>query len=116
MMPFLTENHNIQITMQSDKVEEIPCGTSGGAMIIFDKIEVVNRLKREYVYDTIKNYTTAYDTAMIFSKIHHEVNQFCSAQTLQEVFIDRFDQMDDILLKALQVCASNNIVWKTADF
>ena len=55
--------------MQSDKVEEIPCGTSGGAMIIFDKIEVVNRLKREYVYDTIKNYTTAYDTAMIFSKV-----------------------------------------------
>ena len=38
------------------QVVDIPCGTSGGVMIYFDKIEVVNRLKKEGVYDTIKNY------------------------------------------------------------
>ena len=81
--------------MQTDKVEEIPCGTSGGAMIIFDKIEVVNRLKKEYVIDTIRNYSTSYDQAMIFSKIHHEINQWCSGHTLHEVFIEQFDQLDE---------------------
>ena len=33
------------------------------------------------------NYTTKYDTTMIFNKIHHEINQFCSSHTLQEVYI-----------------------------
>ena len=52
----------------------IPCGTAGGVVIYFDKIEVVNRLRKEMVYDTIKNYTTNYDKTWIFDKIHHEIN------------------------------------------
>ena len=81
--------------MQTDSVTNIPCGTSGGVLIHFDKVdqgvnwialsaklrpppraevfvvaswrtpnrvlrdqvEVVNRLNREMVYDTVKNYT-----------------------------------------------------------
>jgi hypothetical protein len=31
MMPFLTTFTNIQITLQTDTVREIPCGTSGYA-------------------------------------------------------------------------------------
>ena len=30
--------------MQTDEVKNIPCGTSGGVVIYFDKIEVVNLL------------------------------------------------------------------------
>ena len=37
-------------------------------MLNFDKIEVVNRLKREYVYETIKNYTGDYDKIWIYDK------------------------------------------------
>lgn len=38
-------------------------------MITFEKIEVVNRLKKNLAYDTIKNYTVSYDQTWIFSKI-----------------------------------------------
>lgn len=54
-------------------------------MIYFDRIEVVNQLKANAVYDTVKNYTVHYDQPLIFDKVHHELNQFCSAHTLQEV-------------------------------
>ena len=75
--------------MQSDQVLNIPCGTRGGVMIYFEKVEVhpprkivdicagigasislallitpiqvVNKLKDEYVMDTIRNYTVNYD-------------------------------------------------------
>ena len=30
--------------MQSDEVKNVPCGTSGGVMIYFDRVEVVNIL------------------------------------------------------------------------
>ena len=34
----------VQVSIQTDEVTNIPCGTSDGIMISFEKIEVVNRL------------------------------------------------------------------------
>ncbi len=51
---------------------------------------------------TIRNYTVNYDKTWIYDKIHHEVNQFCSKHTLQEVYITLFNQLDDHLAKQLQ--------------
>lgn len=71
-------------------------------MIYFDRIEVVNILKADSVLHIVKNFTADYDRALIFDKIHHELNQFCSVHTLHEVFIDLFDQIDENLKTALQ--------------
>ena len=53
-------------------------------MIYFDKIEVVNILSRDAVIDIVRNYTVNYDRTLIFDKIHHEVNQFCSVRIPSE--------------------------------
>lgn len=45
----------------------------------------------------MRNYTAEYDKTLIFNKVHHELNQFCSAHTLHEVYIDLFDQIDENL-------------------
>merc|ERR1711871_1227686 len=88
--------------MQTDLVQNIPCGTRGGVVVYFDKIEVVNRLKKEFVYETVREYGVHYDKIWIFDKIHHEINQFCSKHTLQEVYIDLFDTIDEAMRDALQ--------------
>ena len=102
-------------------------------MISFDRVEVVNRLRSDFVYATIKNYTVNYDKTWIFDKIHHEINQvrlfkittqfassaspdtapsithkFCSSHTLQEVYITLFDTLDEHLAIVLQ---ANCDVW-----
>lgn len=53
MIPFLTTYYPVQVTIQTDKVTDIPvsrlvmqCGTSSGVILRFEKIEVVNRLKK----------------------------------------------------------------------
>uniref|UniRef100_A0A8C8K856 Erlin-1 n=1 Tax=Oncorhynchus tshawytscha TaxID=74940 RepID=A0A8C8K856_ONCTS len=113
MMPFLTTYRSVQTTLQTDEIKNVPCGTSGGVMIYFDRIEVVNMLVtptlspllcswRVGVVDTVKNYTADYDKTLIFNKIHHELNQFCSVHTLQEVYIELFDIIDENLKIALQ--------------
>merc|ERR1719373_419013 len=102
MIPFLTSVRNVQTTLQTDEVKNVPCGTSGGVMIYFDRIEVVNVLQNTAVYDIVKNYTADYDKALIFNKVHHELNQFCSGHTLQEVYIELFYQIDENLKNALQ--------------
>lgn len=50
----------------------------------------------------VRNFTADYDKTLIFNKIHHELNQFCSSHTLHEVYIDLFDQIDENLKGALQ--------------
>jgi len=102
MIPFITSVRNVQTTLQTDEVKNVPCGTSGGVMIYFDRIEVVNVLQYNAVYDIVKNFTADYDKPLIFDKVHHELNQFCSVHNLQEVYIELFDQIDENLKVALQ--------------
>lgn len=101
MLPILTSYKQVQTTMQTDEVKNIPCGTSGGVVIYFDKIEVVNFLSPNSVHSIVKNFTADYDKTLIFNKIHHELNQFCSVHTLQEVYIDLFSDIDEFLKTAL---------------
>lgn len=102
-MPFVTKHEEVVYTVQTDSVTSVPCGTASGVLINFAKIEVVNRLDRSQLLSTIKNYTVNYDKTWIYDKIHHEVNQFCSKNTLQEVYITKFDTLDDHLAEQLRV-------------
>nr|UVJ69098.1 Erlin-1 [Pagiophloeus tsushimanus] len=102
MIPLITSYKSVQVTLQTDEITNVPCGTSGGVMIYFDRIEVVNYLNVNSVMDIVRNYTADYDRTLIFNKIHHELNQFCSIHTLHEVYIDLFDQIDENLKQALQ--------------
>ena len=47
------------------------------------------------VYDIVRNYTADYDKTLIYNKIHHELNQFCSVHNLQEVYINLFGMYCD---------------------
>eukprot|EP00466_Bigelowiella_natans_P017187 jgi/Bigna1/80657/fgenesh1_pg.73_\ len=90
----ITEFHQIQISLQTDRVRNIPCGTSGGVVVTFDSIEVVNQLDEDKLIP---------DQLWIFDKIHHEINQFCSSHSLREVYIELFDTLDESLTNALQI-------------
>lgn len=102
LIPFITSYRSVQTTLQTDEVKNVPCGTSGGVVIYFDRVEVVNFLSATSVFDIVKNFTADYDKTLIYNKIHHELNQFCSIHTLQEVYIEMFDQIDEYLKRTLQ--------------
>jgi erlin len=102
-VPGMQQVIRMDLMIQTDKVERVPCGTANGLLITFDKIEVVNRLERRQVYRTVLNYTEEYEKIWITDKIHHEINQFCSKHTLQEIYIDLFDRLDEELMKALSL-------------
>ena len=100
-IPFYEEFIEMKISIQTDTVTNIPCGTSNGTLVYFDKVEVVNKLRKEAVYETVLNYTEDYEKFWITDKLHHEINQFCSKHSLQEIYIGIFDQLDEELIKSL---------------
>eukprot|EP01064_Diplonema_japonicum_P006022 TRINITY_DN13999_c0_g1_i1.p1 TRINITY_DN13999_c0_g1~~TRINITY_DN13999_c0_g1_i1.p1 ORF type:complete len:342 (+),score=68.83 TRINITY_DN13999_c0_g1_i1:88-1026(+) len=102
MIPLYDTFEEVQVTMQTDSVSRIPCGTSGGVMVTIENIEVVNMLKPDKVLSTIKKYGVHYDKIWIFDKIHHEINQFCSKHTLHEVYIEKFDHLDEMIATKIQ--------------
>lgn len=53
-IPLLEGHSAVQVTVQTDSVTNIPCGTSGGVLIDFAKVEVVNRLRSPMVHATVK--------------------------------------------------------------
>lgn len=89
-IPFYSECIPVKIKIQTDVIRNIPCGTADGTLIEFEKIEVVNQLREKHVYKTILNYTEDYEKLWISDKVHHEINQFCSKHSLQEIYIDIF--------------------------
>lgn len=98
----ITRVAEVQMTLQTDVVTRVPCGTSDGVMLSFDKVECVNQLRKDKAWETVKQYGVNYDQTWIFDKVHHEINQFCSSHTVQEVYIDLFEKLDEALLEALQ--------------
>lgn len=55
--------------MKTNRIREVNCATSGGVNILFEEIEVVNRLNKEYAYETVKNYTVEYEQMWIYDQI-----------------------------------------------
>ncbi|XP_028761932.1 erlin-2-B-like [Neltuma alba] len=105
-MPWVTQYEPVQVTLKTNMVTHIQCGTKGGVMINFEKIEVVARLHKEDVYETVLSYGMHYEKTWIYDKIHHEVNQFCSSHSFQQVYIDVFDQIGNKMKDALQADCS----------
>lgn len=52
------------------------------------------------MFDIVKNFTADYDKALIFNKVHHELNQFCSVHSLQEVYIGLFGKRSTVIYTA----------------
>ena len=101
-VPWLTRYASIPISIQTDEVRDVPCGTKGGILLHFGKIEVVFRLDRAHVVGTVRNYTARYEIPMIHDQIHHHINEYCSHKELKQIYIDEFDQIDENLARALR--------------
>lgn len=101
--PGITSHHNVQVTVQTDKLWKVPCGSSQGGTAHLD-IEVVNRLlpSSRCVLKAIAEYTTEYDKPLIFDYIPSEVAQFCKNYSIEDIYIREFDKLDEVLLAKLK--------------
>ena len=68
----------------------------------FQTVEVGNHLNADNVYPTVKRFGENYDTYLIKDKVRHQINVICSGMTSQEIYIEKFDQLDDQLRDFLQ--------------
>lgn len=101
--PLITSHFNIQVTWQTDRLENVICGSSQGGEAYLD-IEVVNKLKKsdQCILKVVGEHTIDYDKPLIFDYIPSEVAQFCKNYTLDDIVIREFDKLDEVLLGKLR--------------
>ncbi len=98
----VTAASEIQITPQTDVLHNVECGAKDGTQLYFKQVEVGNHLKKDSVYSTVKRFTENYDTYLIKDKVRHQINVICSSLNSQEIYIEKFDTLDDELKEFLQ--------------
>ena len=99
----ISRHYNIQTTWQTDKLENVICGSSRGGQAYLD-IEVVNKLSNtdDCILRVVKEHTINYDWPLIFDYVPSEVAQFCKNYTLNDIVIREFDKLDEVLLGKLR--------------
>jgi len=99
--------HTVPITMQTQLVRDIPCGTSGGVLLNFENIEVVYQLGQSFVWGTVKNYSIDFHRTWIEDLVPSLMNGICTPLTLHEVFISKFSEIDEQLRDRLRKVHAN---------
>lgn len=88
---------------QTDHVTNITVVTADGIPVTFMLIQVVNRFAHpKYIKDVLLAYGADYDRPLIFDVIQNEVAEFASRLTLNEVYIERYHELNEILMARLK--------------
>merc|ERR1711991_1202694 len=89
--PLVYTRDFVQLTLQTDTVTNVPCGTSTGVIITFDRIDVVNQLDRNKAHSTIKRFGVQYDRTFVFDKIAHRDAEIAVIQAEREANVTLID-------------------------
>ena len=100
--PFITKLITVPISFQTIIVNHAPCGTKGGVVVSFDRIEVVFRLSPATVLSTVQKYGALYATTWITEPLPALVNDLCGSMDLAELYILKFDTLDEKLIALLR--------------
>jgi hypothetical protein len=92
----------IETRPQTDEVLDVPCGTNDGVQVIIRRIEIGNQLEQKYVLKVVSDYGPDYDKYLVTDLIKAQITIICSKMSAQQVAIDNFDVIDDMLLKFIQ--------------
>lgn len=107
--PFLTKLKTIPLAFQTLVINDTPCGTKGGVIVSFDRIETVHRMSSSRVWDTVRLYGADYSKTWISDVLPALVNDLCSTMDLAELYILKFDTLDEKLVKLLRDHIAKNV-------
>ncbi|RZC04179.1 erlin-2-like isoform X2 [Glycine soja] len=103
-MPFITQYEPVQVTLQTDMVIDIPCGTKGGVMISFGKIEIDEKMK-----DALQVDCTRYAPGIEILSVR------VTKPTIPESIRCNFEQMEEERTKVLIAIEKQKVSEKEAE-
>jgi hypothetical protein len=106
-MPTTKFYNDISIQLQVDNIKNVECGSKDGLTLKFPEIKVYNILNNDdtCIKKVIDGFHIPgerdYDQILIYSIIESEVLQFCKDYTFDEIYIKKFNTLDELLMEKL---------------
>ena len=99
--PPMTFSSTVNISPQTDKINDIVCYANDGTPMPFPNIAVGNHLRQDYVFRTVNKFGEDYDGYLVIDKVRAQVQVICGNMTSDEIFNTKFDTIDDQLKQFL---------------
>lgn len=100
--PFYSEITLVKVVQDTDHVTNVKCVSKEGVDINIPDIEIANKIKKEHVIDTIKNYGFDYDKKLVVRPLAQYMREICAVRTVDEIEISDFHMLDDLLKEEIQ--------------
>ena len=107
-VPFIFGLEVFPISIQTTLIQNVPCGTSSGIVIDYERVEVVYQVDKRQLIETVRNYSSHYEDLWIHDQVRHTINEICSVNTLQEIYIEKFSMLDELLVESLR---ATHAIW-----
>eukprot|EP01029_Cantina_marsupialis_P000843 TRINITY_DN1064_c0_g1_i1.p1 TRINITY_DN1064_c0_g1~~TRINITY_DN1064_c0_g1_i1.p1 ORF type:complete len:323 (+),score=57.98 TRINITY_DN1064_c0_g1_i1:30-998(+) len=102
-LSFMSQIHTVPITFQTMVLDNVDCGTRSGVTLYFKRIEIVYQLRGSHVIPLLKNYSFEYLRSHFVDFLPRaHINELCSKMELHSIFIEEFDQVDEMLMESLK--------------
>ena len=108
-VPFVEKIQQIPITNRHSHISNISCYSKEGIEILFDRIDVVNKLNKDYIIDSIHQYGNRFEEILFKDPISQHIHQFCTNRTIQQICISDFSLLEKELIELMQNKTINTV-------
>ena len=100
--PLFSKIHVVKTEQDTDEVLNVRCVSKEGVNIEIPSIQTANRIRRSRVLSTFYKYGPDYDKRLVTEQLGQLVREFCAENTLDQIEITEFKNLNDQLRTAVQ--------------
>jgi len=100
--PLFSKVHIVKTEQDTDEVLNVRCVSKEGVNIEIPSIQTANRIRRSRVLSTFYKYGPDYDKKLVTEQLGQLVREFCAENTLDQIEITEFKNLNDQLRAAVQ--------------
>jgi regulator of protease activity HflC (stomatin/prohibitin superfamily) len=92
----------VKYIQDTDHVENTKCVSNEGVDVIIPDIEIANRIDKNTIIPTIRQYGFDYDKRLVVNPLAQYMRELCAERTVDEIEITDFHKLDDLLRQEIQ--------------
>ncbi len=101
-VPMIDDVLQVPTTLQTAIIHSVPCGSSSGVAMTFNKVEVVWKVSSANgAWRLVKEHGRSFQKLWITDQVKSQVSQLCSKHSVADLFIHLFASMDEAIQQAL---------------
>lgn len=75
----------------------LSCVSKEGVTLYFESVKIANQIKQESIIEVVRKFGMEYDKVLVVRPVAQKMKEVCAEMTVDDIEINRFKELDDIL-------------------